>query len=225
MWVTTATGLAAMFLTSATGLWLLAAMERRSEEDMNWLGEADSGTGSVQHNHASHRRWKPLDLEPYKVPWPSEVAREPSSLPAMSWPSEHWNDPHFGRNRTTQVPTVASTTPRPTPANPVADKAESAAEPRQAPKPTPRPRTPRAARPRQQAPFQRPGVQAPRPNAQPKPRPQQQSGLPESEALRQMVQQRGLAEAVQHIRDQTGWDFQDAARYVAKTLAGRSKGG
>lgn len=45
------------------------------------------------------RAFKPLDLGPDLVRWPSEVPRTVLHFPEPPWPSELWNDEHFGRKR------------------------------------------------------------------------------------------------------------------------------
>ena len=46
------------------------------------------------------RTFSPLDLGPDLVKWPSEVPKTFTPFPEPPWPSEGWNDPHFGRKRT-----------------------------------------------------------------------------------------------------------------------------
>ncbi|MBA2319538.1 MAG: hypothetical protein H0V89_00145 [Deltaproteobacteria bacterium] len=55
------------------------------------------------------RAWKPLDLGPDLVRWPSEApVRTVPHFPEPAWPSEGWNDPHFGRKRQLPQPPSSS---------------------------------------------------------------------------------------------------------------------
>lgn len=43
------------------------------------------------------RTFQPLDLGPDPMKWPSELPNRFTPVPELPWPSETWDDPHFGR--------------------------------------------------------------------------------------------------------------------------------
>ncbi len=42
-------------------------------------------------------RFEPVDFGEDNMQWPSEVSREQHGIPERPWPSEGWDDPHFGK--------------------------------------------------------------------------------------------------------------------------------
>lgn len=94
-------------------------------------------TTDARVQHPVVRAWKPLDLGPDLVRWPSETpALAVPHFPEPAWPSEGWNDPHFGRKRQLPLPPSSSSsapatrtkaTPLPSPAfaPPQADEVEA----------------------------------------------------------------------------------------------------
>ncbi|MBN2800535.1 MAG: hypothetical protein JXX28_15445 [Deltaproteobacteria bacterium] len=132
----------------------------------------------------------PLDLGPDTLHWPSEipVPTRRVALPTLHWPSESWTDPYFGKSGGVAV-AEGREQPR--------DQQHS--QPRQAPAPQPRPQPVQQPPQRQQP--QRPA-----------------GGVPSQQEVAAMVGEHGLAGTVQIIRDRTGWDFQRAAKYLAKSV-------
>jgi hypothetical protein len=74
------------------------------------------------------RAFKPLDLGPDLVKWPSEAPRATIHFPEPPWPSELWNDAHFGRKRAAAVPPPPVEPARPKPPRKVAAAPEPAEE-------------------------------------------------------------------------------------------------
>ncbi|TNE86752.1 MAG: hypothetical protein EP330_20850 [Deltaproteobacteria bacterium] len=232
-----ATGITGFVVTLGGGLFAMSMAERASD----LFSQPDMGPEpQKQQSTHVHTRWQPLDLEPYPMPWPSERPHEVRRLPEMKWPSESWDDPHFGpRKRGSQSKTDHMTSLT---GNPRLSDGESPpvqatrARPKARPAPTPKPQP----TPVEQPTIREPAVQSrmaaiameqarrlqaeqqrPQPKPAPKPQPVAQSAVPEAEVLRGWVAQYGLAGAVAKLRTQTGWDFQKAARYLAQQVSGR----
>lgn len=138
--------------------------------------------------------FKPLDLAPAALLWPSEQPSAPRRLPDLPWPSETWTDNFFERKP------GAFAEPR----------TETASEPS---KPQ-RPKSRGSSKPARKAELTRPQA-VPTADAHPE-RPTKPHMTPERVAA--IVEERGLAGAVEWIRAETGWDFQEAAQYLARVM-------
>lgn len=189
-------------LVSAVGLTVLG----KATEQRKWRVLSDGSTKATFMGIAAG--FDPLELDEFTMLWPSErpAARRRVVLPELPWPSETWDDEYFGSGRTVPLP-------------------EPAQIRRPKPQPTPPPRRRQA---RQAFPPQR----APKPQSQAFQRARQadartteetffqggSSNLPDPAEIKAMVNQMGLAGAVQHIRKQTGWDFKRAAQHLAQVM-------
>lgn len=248
MLVESALGVTAFVATLATGLFAVSLVDKASELLGRSPEPEPLGREHPQH---SGLRWEPLALAPYPMKWPSEIQYERRPLPEMFWPSETWDDPYFGPLGNRKALPVATSltgnaplevprqdhTPVPQP-EAAAERDFFEAAPAPVPKRNKRKKAKqrepalgsrmtaialeqarRAQAQRQATPTrQRPD---PEPVRRPEPKPVIDSGLPEAEVLRGWVDQYGLAGAVSKLRAQTGWDFQKAARHLAKQVSGR----
>lgn len=141
--------------------------------------------------------FQPLDLGPDPIRWPSETPWKFSGRDELPWPSQTWDDPHFGKHaRDSRAATAArvdaeAATPAPS-------------EPRRAPRPS-RPveaslRDFMASIPDDEA---------------------VDVDIPSPEELDALAASLGLAGTVQEIMKRTGWDFKTAAQHLAKSRRGR----
>jgi hypothetical protein len=197
------------------------------------------------------RAFEPLDLGPDPVIWPSERPWNlASTLQIPAWPSQGWNDEHFGQHwrtnagkeradlgfhamatrRLNEVGQVISSQPKPEARKPEARKPEArkAAEAKASPAAAPpkekgqrRRQRQAEAEPAKVAPgskaeasfFQEPPLQIP-----PVGLPQ---GVPDAAEIEHLISTVGLAGTVQAIMSRTGWDFREAAQYLARIRQGK----
>jgi len=149
------------------------------------------------------RTFEPIDFGPMLMKWPSEMGRVEKGVPEPDWPSQSWNDTHFGQWWRDRDGDAVSTSRR--------ERAQPVTSERVA---TPRPAKKRPQRQRQTPPPQAVRQQS-RP-AQPRKSNTSPSGLPEPAVLKRMVDKNGLAHTVQFIMQKTGWDFRESAQFLAK---------
>jgi len=183
----------------------------------NWRSRHPADTPNRTSLLASGTSFEPLDLGEDPLSWPSEMVhtRPRVSLPVLPWPSETWDDEYFGAGRSYDpalMPQPVQTAPparRATkqPASVTSSAAEEAFfEQRQKPAPRQVSRKPQKTQPQR---------------ARSQPKPQSSGGVPSRAEVAQMVDQLGLAGAVQSIRSKTGWDFKKAAQYLAEAMRDR----
>lgn len=163
----------------------------------------------------------PLDLGEDPMQWPSERPWPPG-LVSPPWPSETWDDEHFGRHWREEG----------RPAAPVSAEADLAAmrtsPPRQersgtparlrrsTPRPRPAPPTPsRASTPSTSR------APAPSPRTPEGPETRVTTTPPTREEIEKLIVELGLAGTVQNIMRRTGWDFRRAAHYLARVRQGQ----
>lgn len=165
--------LLAFFLVTGVGLWMVGHLSEFTLWKRKTIREGERAPFAVQGGFPA------LDLGPDTMRWPSEVAviGKRIALPDLYWPSEHWNDPHFGKGKVVPPPIEHPPT-RPPEKAPV----QQVDPPKQ-----------KGKKPNKDAPFTR-------------------------EEILRMVNEHGLAASVQLVRDRTGWDFQRAAKYLAKIV-------
>lgn len=170
--------------------------------------------------HHTTAGFVPLDLGPDPMRWPSENQREETGVPERLWPSQTWDDEHFGAFwRRGGAPPPSSPAER--------DYQERQAERRLAsqqrlqaerrPQPSPRP----SPSPSPRATPQPPPAEEPRRVRQATPRPevrenQPPPAAPSAREIERMVASLGLAGTVQEIMQRTGWDFRQSAHYLAR---------
>lgn len=148
--------------------------------------------------------FEPLDLGPDTMQWPSEVTRESHAMPLARWPSESWDDAHFGKGAPIEVAEAPPASARPKPKQAQKTSARKAAKSKLArSKPVPKPQ----------------------PSARPKPpRPAPTSsgddGLPQRAAVEAMIAELGLAGTVQALMRSQQWDFKQAASWLARIRKG-----
>ncbi len=148
--------------------------------------------------------YAPLLLEPSSLQWPSEVSPATKARSrSLPWPSETWDDnwktvgdPLEARQQTAVAASEA--------------RAEAA---RQAPRPPPAPPQPAPRR----APVQAPLSPRRNRNAPAAPSGHRSAAIPAAE-IRELVEEIGLAAAVEEVRKRTGSDFQSAAKLLAAAL-------
>jgi hypothetical protein len=138
------------------------------------------------------RTFTPLDLGPDLVRWPSEAPVKLTQFPEPPWPSERWDDPHFGRKRAIAVPHAAPKEPVDKPAKP------------QKARPAPAPA------PAEQAFFEA-GVQG---------QPSGLAGLSDAK-IKALVDREGLVKAVEILVERAGVDPGTVARELRRILAGK----
>lgn len=183
--------------------------------------------------------FKPMEFPELPMKWPSESAWALPRRADPPWPSELWDDSHFGKGRKRfvappsdggvvgeaegaffQSPTRAakaggaeSAAPK-QPAQPKAPpKAQKAEAQKQAPAKQVAPAQKPAAPQKQAAPAQKQA--APAPAA--KPAAQAGGGQPPSyQEIEAWMKTQGLAGAIQQIMQRTGWDFRKAAAYLSE---------
>jgi hypothetical protein len=174
----------------------------------------------------------PLEMADSGQKWPSEVPDRRTPLVMPAWPSENWTDNPFPASaaiarQLADAPPRSQTTPMATPQRQVAvEPTQSRPQSKLRAKPKARPR-PKRARPqpkRQPTPEpERPRRATPAPKAKTS-APAAQGGLPEPAILLEIANDpsRGLASAVDFVRQTTGWSFQRAAQHVASVLRSNS---
>jgi hypothetical protein len=203
-----------------------------------------AGTSSKRTRTDVVRAFEPLDLGPDPIKWPSERAWNlASTLQVPAWPSQSWNDEHFGRHWRDGVKQPddlgfhAMAARRLNEEGVVVASAAAAnapkREPKKAqPKPAPKPQPPKpqakpaqgAAPAKEKGPRRRQGsgvdqakgevtfFQEP-PKAPAAGTPQ---GVPDPAEIEHLISTVGLAGTVQTIMSRTGWDFREAAQYLAR---------
>jgi len=202
LWIPLAIG--AFFAVVLIGAGVLGAVGSRKK----WRGYADADSQSLIADVDLPPAFQPLEMEPFTLRWPSEVKRPKTALPEPPWPSETWDDVFFGAHARSDL-RQAALARKETEAKrerAIQRDAEARREPKKkkhkkAKTPEPNQREAREQASREVFRETRSGPQGPSP-----------------EQVAQMVKQYGLAGAVEHIRDQTGWDFRTAAQYLANTL-------
>lgn len=170
--------------------------------------------------------FEPMDLGPSPMKWPSETPRKTTKKPDKLWPSETWEDPYFGPNakKMDGWGTKTKESTKPSESTPEQDFFELE------PPEKSRKRTKQRSQ-KQKSTTQKRQAQKPKRQAQPQqrkapPKPAQQrptsSGpnLPSTAQVTQWVQEVGFAGAVDKIRQQTGWDFKQAAHFLAQKIRG-----
>ncbi len=174
---------------------------------------------STRTNASTAPAFTPLDLGEPTMKWPSQNPHPRKALPPLPWPSETWTDDYFGRkggqnnhgNLQTSVAAVTSATEDAwhngavqVEATPVPKKqvAKPAAKPKQ-----------QSAAPAAKA---KSGVARPPATA-----PKTTSGSLSEADIIAIVEREGLAAAVERVRAQNGWDFQQAATHIAQVLRSR----
>ncbi|MBW1881602.1 MAG: hypothetical protein JRJ84_24860 [Deltaproteobacteria bacterium] len=173
-----------------------------------WRGYADADIQSLIAEIDRPPAFEPLEMEPFTMSWPSEIDRPKTALPERPWPSETWDDVYFGAQARGDLrkAAIAAQDAEVRRAQAVQRNAEAHRQSSKKHKAKKREPTERELREQQsretlQQTRQQEGHQGPTP-----------------EQVAQMVKQYGLAGAVEHIRDETGWDFRTAAQYLANTL-------
>lgn len=195
----------ALVLTAGVGLPLLG----RATKVRRWRTAQVDASG--KSSFAANIGFDPLDLGEDPLVWPSEQPerRREIDIPRLEWPSVGWDDPYFGINKTFDPSQLAQAPP------------STLRERQSAPRPQ--------RRQRQQQPSSQGG--AVRAAAQVASRAVEESffeparqvresasKIPSQAEVKRLVEQHGLASAVQHIRDRTGWDFKRAAQFLAETM-------
>lgn len=191
--------------------------------ERKWRGFARPDSAGARAIDTSAAAFEPLQMEPFTLTWPSEVERPTTSIPEPPWPSETWDDEYFGVRSRADVQRVRDASIR---AEEQRDRAYRAESMRQQDHEKKRrqersdERTQQAARP----------AKAKKRKQQHAPKPAEQrvveeqffgsaSGAnPTPQEIAALVRQHGLAGAVEQIRARTGWDFREAAQYLAQVL-------
>jgi hypothetical protein len=210
-----------LLLTAALGIPLAA----RLAQAQVWRRSAPRDGVSSRPAFAGRALFEPVDFGPDLMKWPSEIPRLDTRVPEPAWPSAHWDDPHFGKAarahaKTAPVDDGRSGRPnhkphaerparpaRPAPENPEAQPPKQSAQKPAAPKSAPR----KAKRAPPDAPP------APIDVAPPAPPAAGADGLPGPDQLEAMIGELGLAGTVQALMRQHGWDFKQAAGWLARS--------
>jgi hypothetical protein len=173
------------------------------------------------------RAFAPLDLGPDKVQWPSQRPWAlTTTMKVPQWPSSSWTDEHFGkaaRAANAAATAAAPATPRPDPkaATPVSQAPRQATPPRRRQTAD----AAQAAQKQQQTALEQmrranpKGTQAlsktPPPPA-PTTSPPARDAPPSEVEVEHLIATQGLAGTVQIIMQRTGWEFREAAQYLAQ---------
>lgn len=217
MIVETALALGGALATAAVGLRLTS----RLGDPQNWRRPAPRDTQPRRQEAIISGGFEPLNLGPDPMRWPSEMQHPDLGRPEPPWPSQTWDDPHFGAHWRTQGGAV------PVPLTPAPDTPSS--QPRTRKSPTQQPSRPQSAmdaeraRAAQARAAQEAREAAARLKAEALKRAAQVaaqsagSNAPSAEEIEQLVSTVGLAGTVQEIMRQTGWSFQEAAHHLART--------
>jgi hypothetical protein len=174
----------------------------------------------------------PLEMGDSGQKWPSEVPDRRTPLVMPAWPSETWADNPFPASaaiakQLVDTPPRSQSTPMASAQRQAADLLQSsspAAQARPQSKARPQPKRARPQPKRQTvAEPERARRATPAPQVK-RPTPAGQDGLPEPAILLEIANDpsRGLASAVDFVRQTTGWSFQRAAQHVASVLRSNS---
>lgn len=230
IFITLAATLAALVLTAVVGVPLAVRLARPKIWGRSQI-LAMPRAGAAPPTKPS---FTPLDLGPDPMRWPSQDPWKKNMTAELPWPSQTWDDPHFGRHWDKTV---------------IGDAADAAYERRQAD------RRARAEEQRQaeaNARIEQPASsstaqrarqemrqireRAARMKAEVQGQAEQKarqvrkaapqiadavSNVPPPAELERLVASVGLAGTVQEIMKRTGWDFKTAAQYLAKARRGR----
>ena len=151
----------------------------------------------------------PLELGQDTVKWPSEMPPRSVPRPVPPWPSELWKDEYFGQNRK-KLPELTSTSAQKTiPPTTKKKKAKKQQQPVQQKQQQPV-QQPRAAVKQVKQTLEDAFFEQDQGSARPR-------GAPSQQEIEALVGRLGLAGAVQEIMNRTGWDFRQAAHYLAKS--------
>ncbi len=177
------------------------------------LAEPDELRARGRRPRSPHRErqvvtmgFTPLDLGEDPMRWPSERPWPPG-VQQPPWPSQTWDDEHFGSFWRGANPPPAE--PEASPQAPTAEV------------PPPRKRTspkraPERLRARSKDTRERASAPAPSPRTPDRPAHLPAVKPPPLEELEQLISSIGLAGTVQTIMQRTGWDFRKAAHYLAR---------
>lgn len=208
-----------------------------------WRPYAPLDKGAVARIHGDMMLFDSVEdqMEDFSLAWPSEVPRAETRFPDLPWPSEGWNDPAFGaqaradyaanreRNAAGEENARQSGLAPPSKQQ---QQQQQKKKPKQD-KPVSAPQPPPQQAQRSTVPVQTEsllhGGRTPQPadvrekkekraKITPKPAPPRQGGAPSPDEVAKLVQDLGLAGAVEKIRLQTGWDFKKSAQYLATVL-------
>jgi hypothetical protein len=233
----------AMLITAALGVPIAVS----AAQPHRWRRPAArdrAGIRTMQQPHVV--LFTPLDLGPDPVKWPSErVFERDVNLPIPRWPSQGWDDEHFGqhwkkvdpdvedrgfhamaaRGAGTEPPSArtagpsreeratAATAARETRAQQASASRPVRAQPQQQPRRTQQQPARRSAQPPQQ--------QRASPPAAARPASGPQRGPPDEAEVEHLIATVGLAGTVQAIMARTGWEFREAAQYLARVRRDR----
>ena len=148
--------------------------------------------------------FKPLDLGPDPMEWPSQKEWSSSGKRDAEWPSREWDDEHFGRHWREGTVVESQDAGFHAMAERSAERGGGEAAAMRRAESRRRGTSPHAAK--RASPAESPRAEAP---------PARQA--PGREELEAMIVDVGLAGTVQAIMERTGWDFRKAAHYLART--------
>ncbi len=169
----------------------------------------------------------PLQMADSGQKWPSEVPDRRTPLVMPPWPSEMWEDNPFPASATIAKQVVDS--PSRSQRGPIATDQDQAASQLSKSRPRAGLRAKSKARPQSKRALKQSADPPRRRHATPQPQvtrsaPTAQGGVPEPAVLLEIANDpsRGLASAVDFVRQTTGWSFQRAAQHVASVLRSNS---
>lgn len=177
--------------------------------------------------------FRPLEMEPFNMTWPSLIERKRTQLPQPPWPSETWDDEFFGQQAKADVRRMQKN------AQELDEKREKAyredaaraadlgrrqgersaskkkkkAKPQEQPSQRDRTAEIQAEQKRQKVAHEQ-GTEA----AFFQEATTQGQRIPDAAQIAELVKVHGLSGAVEQIRALTGWDFKTAARHLANVL-------
>lgn len=229
----------ALALTAAVGIPIALSAGQAHQ----WLRPAVRDRATRRQEHTQTTPFKPLDLGPDPMRWPSEREWQlRSTLQEPDWPSKTWEDEHFGRpwREGTMVEVkdrgfhamAARRYDESAPAPPEGAKSEGKPRPPRAQKAdeparsrSPEPQKARSAPPKKRASNQRtaPARRGPAQPSAAQPSAEAPAGKrpPDELEIEHLIATVGLAGTVQAIMARTGWEFREAAQYLAKVRRDR----
>ncbi|MEN0064502.1 MAG: hypothetical protein AAGA48_20305 [Myxococcota bacterium] len=187
-----------------------APFTRALAEPAAWRSRDRKDRGPSRDRPSVTVGFTPLDLGEDPMSWPSERPWPPG-LKSPPWPSQTWDDEHFGsfwRGENAPPADTAEPAPPRRASPPRVRRTREATPPRKLRRATTRPEDspPEPVAHRAPSPSPRTSEPPALPAVTPPPRVE----------LEQLIATIGLAGTVQSIMQRTGWDFRKAAHYLAR---------
>src|SRR5690606_29017780 len=76
---------------------------------IQWRALPRPDLAAASHEGAHVRAFETLKMQPFTLPWPSEIERDASAITELPWPSETWHDETLGKRSREDVQRIART--------------------------------------------------------------------------------------------------------------------